>query len=261
MTICTLASSSSGNCTIVSHSNTHVLIDAGLSLRRIREALRVFDLTPDDIAGVFVTHEHSDHISGIKMLVKYHKTPVFASCGAGQGICDAIPEAGPYVNSFKTGTEFEFGDITVRSFNTPHDTTESVGYRLLAGGKALAYVTDLGCVTSEVMDAAHGADIAVIEANHDRDMLKSGPYPYFLKERIMSKYGHLSNCDCGQFAARLALSGTRYIQLSHLSRENNTPGLAHKTVDRALANCGLAVGKDIELDVAPPFTPGRVYNV
>jgi len=259
MIICTMASSSSGNCTVVSQANTHLLIDAGISLRRIREGMRRVGLSPDDLAGVLVTHEHSDHISGIEMLVKYHKTPVFSSCGAGNGMSAAIPDAEPYINCFEIGAAFELGDITVRSFITPHDAAESVGYILQAGGMTLAYVTDLGHVTDEVMNAASGADVAIIESNHDRDMLKNGPYPPFLKQRILSKRGHLSNFDSGAFAASLAQSGTRYLQLSHLSRENNTPGLARKTVENALIAGGIAIGFHVELDVAPPFTPGRMY--
>ena len=259
MKICTLASSSSGNCTVVSHGNTHILIDAGISLRRVKEGLNLIDLTIDDISCVLVTHEHSDHISGIKLLLKYYQTPILASCGARQGICGAIPDAEPYVSCFETDSAFELGEITVKSFRTPHDTSESVGYSIFAGGKTLAYVTDLGCVTDEVIGATQGADIAVIEANHDRDMLKNGPYPSFLKRRILSNSGHLSNCDSGHFTALLALSGTRIIQLSHLSRENNTPGLAYKTVGAALGKNGITVGTDVELDVAPPFTPCKVY--
>jgi phosphoribosyl 1,2-cyclic phosphodiesterase len=261
MVICTLASSSSGNCTVVSHGSTHLLIDAGISLRRIRDGLRTLGLRPDDLDCVLVTHEHSDHISGIKMLVKYHKTPVFSSIGAGIAISGAVPEADPYLSCFETGAEIGFGDITVSSFETPHDAPGSVGYTLWAGGKKLAYATDLGCVTSEVMGAASGADIAIIEANHDRDMLKSGPYHYMLKKRILSEHGHLSNNDCGRFAAGLVSSGARYIHLAHLSRDNNTPGLARETVAKALRDNGMAEGKDVELEVAPPFAPGRVYSL
>jgi phosphoribosyl 1,2-cyclic phosphodiesterase len=217
------------------------------------------DLSPDDLSCVLVTHEHGDHISGIKMLIKYHMTPVFTSVGAGLGICSALPEAEPFLSCFEIGAEFEMGDITVCSFRTPHDASESVGYTLKAGGVKLAYATDLGCVTGEVMDASLGADIAIIEANHDREMLKRGPYPGFLKMRILSEHGHLANNDSGSFAAKLAGSGSRYIQLAHLSRENNTPGLALRTVMQALSENGIAEGKDVELGVAPPFAPGRVY--
>jgi len=261
MTVWTLASSSSGNCTVVSQGDTHLLIDAGISLRRMRAGLRAFGLTPDDLTGVLVTHEHSDHISGIEMLVKYHKTPVFASCGSGFGISCAFPEADPYVNCFEAGVSFELGDITVSSFRTPHDSIESVGYRLLAGGRTLAYATDLGCLTGEVIDAVSGADIAVIEANHDKEMLKTGPYPPFLKRRILSPHGHLSNADSGKLAVSLALSGARIVQLAHISRENNTPGLARETVADSLSRRGIEAGRDIELGIAPQFEPGKVYVV
>ena len=259
MTVYTLASSSSGNCTIVSHGNTHILIDAGISLRRIRDGLSHTGLTPDDLSGIFITHEHSDHINGIKMLVKYHKVPVFSSYAACNGIYSAIPEVEPFINCFEIGMEFEFGDITACGFRTPHDAAGSVGYRLTAGGHTMVYVTDLGCVTEEVKNATLGAELAIIEANHDRTMLENGSYPGYLKRRVLSEYGHLSNCDSGKFATALAASGARYIQLSHLSRENNTPELAWETVEHVLHNKGVAVGKDVYLDVAPPHTMNRVY--
>jgi len=261
MTVLTLASSSSGNCTIVSHGKTHIIIDAGISLRRIRGGLLQTGLTPDDLACVLVTHDHIDHISGVSMLVKYHKTPVFTSYGAGAGICRATPEAEPFVNCFEPGIELDFGDMTIQSFRTPHDADGSVGYTIRAGGKRLAYVTDLGCVTAEVADETRGADIAIIEANHDCEMLENGPYPRFLKKRIQSGRGHLSNYDSGVFAAGLADAGARYIMLAHLSRENNTPQLARETVEHSLYKEESFNAKDVELDVAPPFTPGRMYII
>ena len=261
MTICTLASSSSGNATIVSHGNTHLLIDAGISLRKIREGLKSLDLTPDDIAGVLVTHEHSDHVKGLEMLTKYHNTSIFSSVGAGHGIYHSKNQLEPYINGFEIGIAFEMGDVIVSSFNIPHDACQSVGFCLQAGGKTLAYATDLGYVTQEVMDAMRGADIAIIESNHDKKMLKSGPYPAPLKRRVASKYGHLSNDDCGLFAVELVKSGTKYLQLSHLSKENNTPILAKKTVGQAMADVGISVDEDVILDVALPFSPSKIYEI
>lgn len=261
MTICTFASSSSGNCTLVSQGTSHLLIDAGISLKRIRENLKSLDLTPDDLTGVLVTHEHSDHIGGIKMLVKYHKTPIFTSFGAEDSMCSHIPEVAPYLSGFEVGTEFELGNITVSSFNTPHDASQSVGFRLKADDRTLAYATDLGHVSEEVFTSMCGADIAIIESNHDKEMLRTGPYPMFLKRRVSSKHGHLSNSDCGRFAVTLAQSGTRYIQLSHLSNENNTPKLASNTVGEALSKYDICVGRDIEVDVAPLFSASRVYEL
>jgi len=261
MVVCTLASSSSGNCTVVSHGATHILIDAGISLRRIKDGLRFFGLAPDDISCVFITHDHTDHIGGVAMLVKYFKTPLFTSFGTADGVFGVFPETEPYINCFETGAEFGFGDLTASSFPTPHDSNGSVGFTFRAGGSKLVYATDLGYVSTEVLEASLGADIAVIEANHDRDRLRNGPYPAYIKRRILSEYGHLGNTDSGDLAARLAASGSHYIQLSHLSRENNTPELAREAVNKAFIACGLAPGKDAVLDVAPPYTPGRVYDL
>lgn len=261
MRICTFASSSSGNCTLVSHGSTHILIDAGISLRRIRDSLRLMGLTPDELTCALITHEHIDHISGISILVKYHKTPLFTSLGTGRGICAAVPEAEPYLNLFDAGVELALGGVAVRSFRTPHDSADSVGFTIDAGGKKLVYATDLGCLTEEVLAASLGADVAIIEANHDRDMVKNGPYPPFLKKRILSGRGHLSNSDCGELAVKLAGSGAAFIQLSHLSRENNTPELARKTVEEALLGADVTPGADIQVDVAPPGAPGRIYEL
>ena len=237
------------------------MIDMGISLRRVKESLRSFGLSPGELTGVIVTHEHIDHIRGLKMLVKYHKTPVFSSYGTGSGIVAAYPEAEPFINVFETGSDLDFGGMAVRSFSTPHDASGSVGFTLSANGKKLAYVTDLGFVTREVAGAALGADIAIIEANHDKEMLRRGPYPLSLKTRILSEHGHLANSDSGDFAVSLADSGLRYVMLAHLSRENNTPEIARATVGDALRAAGFEVGRDVELDVAPPDTPGRVYEL
>lgn len=259
MKICTLASSSSGNCTLVSEGSTHILIDAGISLRRITTSLKHFGLLPDELAGVLVTHEHSDHINGIKMLVKYHNTPVFAPRGVAESIYGIIPEAKNSITYFHAGTEFVLGEIAVRSFVTPHDTPESVGYRVDTDHSSLVFVTDIGCVTPTILDAALGADMAVIEANHDVRMLKTGAYPAYLKRRVLSERGHLSNDDSGQLASRLAASGTRRIVLAHLSKENNTPRLAWDTVGSALKKQGAVVGGDIDLDTAPADVMGKIY--
>jgi phosphoribosyl 1,2-cyclic phosphodiesterase len=261
MRICTLASSSSGNCTLVSQGSTHILIDAGISLRRITTCLRHFSISPDELAGILVTHEHSDHIGGIKMLVKYHHMPVLAPMGVAESLCGIIPEAKDSFTYFQAGSEFVLGEISVKSFLTPHDTPESVGYRLDTPQASFVFVTDIGCVTPTILDAALGADMAVIEANHDIKMLKSGNYPPHLKRRILSEHGHLSNDDSGLLASRLVSAGTRKIVLAHLSRENNTPRLAWDTVDNALKIHGVTVGGDVALDTAPADDMGKIYII
>ena len=160
---------------------------------------------------------------------------------------------------FQAGEAFSLGDLLVRSFLTMHDTPESVGYRFEDKRTSFVLATDIGRVTPEVLDAALGADLAVIEANHDIMMLRNGAYPYYLKRRILSDRGHLSNEDSGQLAVKLARSGTRKIILAHLSRENNTPGLAYGAVVRALDLEGAVVGKDLTLETAPADDPGELY--
>lgn len=259
MKICTLASSSSGNCTLISQGDTHILVDAGISMRRITASLSQLGISPGDLQGILVTHEHSDHIGGVKMLVKHHGVNVFAPQGVAQALCGIIPEARENITYFSAGTEFMLGEIAVSSFLTPHDTPESVGYKFEAGRRRLVFTTDIGCITQTILDAAQGADMAVIEANHDVRMLKTGMYPAYLKRRVLSERGHLSNDASGHLAARLAVSGTKRIVLAHLSKENNTPRLAWDTVSAALQKQGVAVGQDVELDTAPADTMGKLY--
>lgn len=259
MQICTLASSSSGNCTLVSHGSTHLLIDAGISLRRITASLKHFDLSPGDLTGVLITHEHSDHIGGVKMLVKYHRTPVYAPSYVAKALCGMMPDIESCLSNFQAGMDFILGELFVKSFLTPHDTPESVGYRIEAGRSSLVFVTDLGCVTPSVLEAASGSDLAVIEANHDIDMLKNGMYPPYLKRRILSDHGHLSNKDSGKLALTLASRGTKKIVLAHLSKENNTPCLAFDTVGNALRGKGAVIGGDVELETAPADGMSKRY--
>jgi len=261
MTICTLASSSSGNATLVSYERTHFLIDAGISLKRIREGLNQLSLTPDDLTAVLVTHEHSDHVKGLEMLVKHHKTPIFSSRGAAHAISNHKPVVEPFISTLETGVEVDMGNIAIESFATPHDASESIGFRLTAGNKTLAYATDLGHVSMDVLEAMYGAFAVIIESNHDKQMLSTGPYPSYLKKRVSSPHGHLSNPDCGKFAVELVKSGTRIIQLAHLSRENNTPELARSTVGKSLEDKGISLSADVSLEVAEPFTLSRVIKL
>lgn len=257
MEFCTFASGSSGNCSLVSCRGTLLLIDAGISMKRIKTDLAAVGAAPEMLSGILVTHEHSDHICALKMLTKYYDVPVFAPRGVAWGIRLQMPEVAPSICEFEAGTDFDIGSISVSSFNTPHDTRESVGYRLTGGGRTLSIVTDLGYIPQEVFDTVLGSDTVLLESNHDVDMLKSGSYPPYLKRRILGEHGHLSNSECARMAAALAKRGTKRIILAHLSRENNTPDKAFSTVEDALCSCGGGV----ELCVAPAAVPSRRYNV
>ena len=246
MRLSIFASGSSGNCLLLSSGDSHILIDAGISMRRIQAGLREAALDFHDVSGVLITHEHSDHISGLKMLCKHHALPVYAPHTIANRLRGMLPELEPYLRIIRVGEAFALGGFRVTAFHTPHDTDESVGYRIEGGG-VFALATDMGHVTEEVFDALSGADAVLIESNHDEEMLRYGPYPVYLKRRILSDSGHLSNACCADLARKLALGGTRQIILGHLSRENNTPALAMRAAGESTA------GLPVELYCAPVY--------
>jgi len=250
MKIATFASGSSGNCTLVSAGNTHILIDAGISMKRIRTALAGFDLSLADISGVLITHSHSDHISGLTMLVKHTNLPVFAPHIVAGALRHAVAGVENSLHEIGVGESFAVGQAGVTAFSTHHDTEQSVGYIIEADCR-FGFCTDTGCVTEDMFRALSSSDAVLLEANHDVDMLLSGPYPYHLKRRILSENGHLSNESCGELAARLAQSGARAVILGHLSHENNTPQAARSAVWKALEEAGFDPCSQVRLCVAP----------
>lgn len=246
MKLTTFASGSTGNCALVSDNDCHILIDAGISMRRIQAALAALGLAMGDISGVLVTHEHSDHISGLATMMKKHSVPIYAPRTVAEHLRRTVAGIEESLRELPLTESIRVGGFSVTAFPTPHDTRQSVGYRI-EGSAILGFATDMGCVTEDIVSGLTGADAVLIEANHDPELLRYGKYPYYLKERILSDNGHLSNEDCGSLAAYLAGHGTRYIVLGHLSRENNAPALARQAVAAALERAGLAP----ELYVAP----------
>lgn len=244
MRIVTFASGSTGNCSLISDGGANILIDAGISMRRTVAALNELGLSPQDLCGVLITHEHSDHISGLSMLAKHHNISIFAPSALCEVLCTVKPELKSRLYRVPVNDTFVVGDIEVRAFRTPHDSKYSVGYRF-EDSSSIAFATDTGSLTDELVLGLEGAELALIEANHDIEMLKNGPYPYFLKRRILSDRGHLSNDDCAKLALYLAKSGTKDIILGHLSRENNTAQTAFDAVNAAIC------GESVALHVAP----------
>jgi len=247
----TFASGSGGNCALVSDGDIHILVDAGISMRRIRAGLSFCNLRPEDLTAVLLTHEHSDHVSGLPVLAKSCDIPIFAPRAVAGALRRMAAGVEKCLYTLSPHTPFSLGGVSVTAFRTPHDASESVGYRF-DGRSALGFCTDLGHVTDEVRDALSGCDAAVLESNHDEEMLRYGPYPVYLKRRILSSRGHLSNGSCGELSVSLAAGGTRRIVLGHLSRENNRPELALQTVRRALDEAGYPA---VALAVAPPSSP------
>ena len=244
MRIVTFASGSTGNCCLVSDGGVNVLIDAGISARRIIQGLGVLGLAPQDVCGVLITHEHSDHISGLPVLVKRTGMRIFAPSELGEVLKRVKPELSESIDYIPPDGGLCVGDVRITAFPTPHDTSASFGYRI-EGSEVFAFATDTGHISDELLEGLQGADTVVIEANHDKVMLKNGPYPPFLKQRVLSKHGHLSNDDCAKLACLLADSGTRQIILGHLSQQNNTPEVAETAVSEALS------GRNVKIYTAP----------
>ena len=244
MRIVTFASGSTGNCCLVSDGGVNVLIDAGISARRIVQGLGVLGLAPQDVCGVLITHEHSDHISGLPVLVKRTGMRIFAPSELGEVLKRVKPELSESIDYIPPDGGLCVGDVRITACPTPHDTSASFGYRI-EGSEVFAFATDTGHISDELLEGLQGADTVVIEANHDKVMLKNGPYPPFLKQRVLSKHGHLSNDDCAKLACLLADSGTRQIILGHLSQQNNTPEAAETAVSEALS------GRNVKIYTAP----------
>ena len=238
MELIVFASGSTGNCSLIRCGETGVLVDAGISARRIRASLSEAGISPRELSAILITHEHSDHIKGLSVLLKSAPVPVFAPETVAACLCRTVAGAHRFVRPIGTEIPVPVGPFEIVAFPTPHDTPQSVGYRVSADGRSVAVATDTGCVTETMLRHLRGADVALIEANHDVIMLQDGSYPPYLKRRILSSRGHLSNDDCARLAAELAASGTRQIVLGHLSRENNLPSVAERTVRRALEGTG-----------------------
>ncbi len=250
MQIHTIASGSSGNCTLVTDGADAILIDAGISARRIVSALDAFSLRPEQLSGILITHEHTDHVCGLATLIKHYEIPIFAPRTVANHLNWSIAGVETYMAVLPTGQHSKVGGLSVLPFRTPHDTPESVGYRI-EGSARFGLCTDLGHVTDEVLEGLRGVNAALIESNHDLDLLRDGPYPVSLKRRILSDSGHLSNIACGALAAALYESGTRKLVLGHLSRENNRSALARECVLNTLARTGADLENGLLLAVAP----------
>ena len=246
MKLTVFASGSGGNCLLLSGGGTNILIDAGISARRLSERLGECCLSLQDIGGVLITHEHSDHISGLKGLLKACSCPIYAPRTVASRLRGMLPKIDERLRVIPVGEDFPIARLKVRAFHTPHDTPESVGYRVECGG-VFSVATDMGCVTEEIRQNLLGSDVVLIESNHDEEMLRYGPYPVMLKRRILSEHGHLSNDHCALLARELAESGTGTVILGHLSRQNNTPSAALRCAQSALE------GMQTRLLCAPEF--------
>lgn len=256
---CPLFSSSSGNSWYIGSGEGGVLIDAGVSAKRLDTALKDAGLDASAIHGIFITHEHCDHVSGLRVFATRHQIPVYTSRGTLEALTESGIANGKYSANVIEPEGVEVGGMKIQPFATSHDCREGHGYVIhTADGHKAAVCTDLGEVTDSVLSAITGCELVVMESNHDVRMLENGPYPYPLKRRILSSRGHLSNDACGRVLTKLLKTGTRRFFLGHLSAENNNPYLAKQTSLAALTEIGAAEGSDYLLQVVPKVSDGAL---
>lgn len=255
MIFCSLYSGSSGNSIFISSQNSRILIDAGLSGKTIEKALKDIGEKPENLDGIFITHEHVDHVKGVGVLSRRYDIPVYANELTWKGMAGTIGEIKAHNIKLIDNGYINFKDMDIFNFKIPHDAVSPSGYSICCGNKKACVATDLGHFSKEVRSALMDSDVILIESNHDVEMLKVGPYPYPLKRRILSNIGHLSNEDCGKAILDLLDRKHKKIILGHLSKTNNYPELAYQTVFNVLTENGIQIDKELSLTVAKRDMP------
>jgi phosphoribosyl 1,2-cyclic phosphodiesterase len=253
----TIASGSSGNCLYVGSESTNLLIDAGISCKRICQGLGTFDLEDKDIHGILITHEHSDHISGLGVLSRKFHIPIYGTEKTLRQISE-MENLGKIDNNLfqviQAGSSFSIGDLSIESFSISHDAADPVSYAFHEGSTKLGMVTDLGYYDDAIVGHLKESDLLYIEANHDIHMLQAGPYPYYLKRRILGDRGHLCNEKAAELVTELLNDSLKQVILGHLSKENNYPDLALATVENEIR-------KAVAVEVAPRDYAGQLYDL
>lgn len=261
MELRTLFSGSSGNSILISHKGAHILVDAGVSCRRLTLALESCGVDAQSLDAVLITHEHSDHIAGLATLTKKYHLPIYTSPGTARQLAYRIAAIEDVLRPIPPGESFTLGPFSVLTFPTPHDAAQPMGFAFEAAGRRAAVVTDLGHVTPEVLSGVSGVHLLVCEANHDVDWVLSGPYPYPLKRRILGEQGHLSNEAGARLALQCVEQGAHTVLLAHLSAENNTPAHALMTAEALFRAAGVEPTRDVTLSAAPRSEASPLYEV
>ena len=258
-----LASGSSGNCYFLGTDRYGILVDAGIGIRTIKKTLKELGIGLDIIRAVFITHDHADHIKAVGHLGEKFGIPVYSTpevhAGINKSYC-MTEKLSTCVHYLHKGETMELEDFAITAFEVPHDGTDNVGYCMNIDGKIFSFLTDLGHITPTAAEYICKANYLVLEANYDEEMLKMGPYPQYLKERIAGPNGHMSNRETADFLAENINESLKYIWLCHLSKDNNHPELAYKTVELSLRNKGVIVGKDVQVIALKRNTPSDVYE-
>jgi phosphoribosyl 1,2-cyclic phosphodiesterase len=240
VSVAVLASGSRGNSTLLSSSRTHILVDAGVSCREVCKRLKAIGIDPHSLSAVLITHEHADHISGLRVLAKKFRVPVFMTGATHRAWARALRDQSgeaPQIEKlevFASGHKFQVGDIAITPFTIPHDAIDPVAFAFRVEGVKVAIATDLGYLPASVIDHLRGCEVLVIESNHDLEMLRGGPYPWSVKQRVMSRVGHLSNEALAEFFSSDYDGQAAYVVLAHLSEQNNHPEVARRAAEHAL---------------------------
>lgn len=260
---CSVGSGSSGNCHYIGYKNTNILIDAGLSGKRITTGLKDIGVDADKLKGIFITHEHIDHIKGAGILSRKFDIPVFANIKTWCSMKDKLGDIkDKNMKVFENDKTYSLGDVIVRPFSIEHDASDPVGYNFYTeNDEKMSIATDIGCITENIKKHLYKSKLVVLESNYDPNMLMMGSYTYALKKRVMSNTGHLSNEDAANFCVELINKGTESILLAHLSKENNFPELAYETSKGVLASNDIVVGQDVKLDVLSRNDVSNVYKM
>lgn len=265
MNFISFGSGSSGNCYYLYTETDGLLIDVGIGLRSLKKKFRDYGLPLSNIHQVIVTHDHADHVKSTGSISREYHLNIYATELVHQGIsknyCVRHKIEPVYKKVIEKNQTYQIGDFSVTPFSVPHDSTDNVGYKIVADGVTFCLITDVGYITDEIKQRINESNYLVIEANHDEGMLQSGPYPEHLKQRILGPNGHLSNRDCAIAIAENAMPHLRHVWLCHLSEENNHPELARKTVESVLKEYGIVCGKDFNLDVLGRKSTSPIFEL
>jgi phosphoribosyl 1,2-cyclic phosphodiesterase len=257
-----LASGSSGNCYYLGYGDHGILVDAGIGIRTIKKRLKDADIPMQSIRGVFVTHDHTDHIKAVGHLGENLHIPIYATALTHEGINRSYcvtEKLHDSVRYMEKEEPVQCGPFRITSFEVPHDSTDNVGYSIEINGRFFSFATDLGEITPLAARYISKANYLILEANYDEEMLRMGPYPAYLKQRISGRNGHLSNSAAADFLAEIITEALQYVWLCHLSEDNNHPELACKTIECKLRSKGIVVGKDVQLFALKRNTPSELY--
>lgn len=247
-------SGSSGNSTFLTDGEKKILVDCGANGKYITTCLERIDIEPSEIDAILISHSHRDHVVGAGIMSRRFDIPIYASEETWNDMSPIVGKvAMDNCRIISKDNHISLGDILIKPFDIPHDAPGSLAFSFETSDSKMAIATDIGHISDEIVENLSGCDFIIIEANHDINMLREGAYPYYLKKRILSDKGHLSNEDSAKLCVMLAKAGTKAFWLGHLSNENNTPELAYNTVRDAFLNCGLKVGTEISLNVLPRF--------